>query len=185
MSAGMQRLLVAGALLLSACVGEDTADYRPLEVNYLTSQIFAPTCGATQCHSTFRQASNNVFDTPEGVRASLVHKRLVRFDNEKNDQLAPANADLIIWITETDPFLAGIGRMPYDAPLPNRDVKLLIEWIQRGAPGAQCDPGDGNGKVCTQDASGRDVVVTCTEDWNFDKSTAVPCTNGCADGACK
>lgn len=181
----MYRLLAAGALFASACVGEDTADYRPLEVNYLTQQIFAPSCGTTQCHSTFKQAANDVFDNPEGVRASLVHNGLVRFDADKNDQTAPSKADLIVWITETDPFGAGIGRMPYDAPLPNRDVKLLIEWIQHGAPGAQCDPTETNGKVCTQDASGRNVVVTCTEDWNFDKSTAVPCANGCAAGACK
>jgi hypothetical protein len=181
----MYRLLAAGALLASACAGEDTADYRPLELDYLTQQIFEPSCGQAQCHSTFKQAANDVFDNPESVRATLVNNGLVRFDADKNDQEAPARADLIVWVTEIDPFRAGIGRMPYDQPLPNRDVKLLMEWIAHGAPGAQCDPSASGGKVCTQDASGRDVVVSCTADWNFDKSTAVPCTNGCLAGACK
>lgn len=180
----MYRLLAAGALLASACVGEDVPDYRPLELPYLTQQIFQPSCGVTQCHSSFKQANEVVLDTPEHTRETLVRAGLVRFDADKNDLLAPSKADLIVWITETDPFSAGIGRMPNDAPLPNRDVKLLIEWIGKGAPGAQCNPNRNNAKVCMEDAAGREVVVTCTEDWNFDKSTAVPCANGCAAGAC-
>jgi hypothetical protein len=181
----MHRLLAAGALLASACIGEDVPDYRPLELPYLTQQIFAPSCGVTQCHSSFKQAANDVFDTPEHVRDSLVNHDLVKFDSERNDLLDPAGADLIIWITEIDPKGLGIGRMPYDAPLPNRDVKLLIEWIAKGAPGAQCDPSRFSGKACMQDSAGRDVAVTCTEDWNFDKSTAVVCPKGCASGACQ
>lgn len=181
----MHRLLAAGALLASACVGEDVPDYRPLELPYLTQQVFQPSCGGTQCHSSFKQANNIVLDTPEHVRATLVNRQLVSFNSERNDLLAPEKADLIIWITEIDPKGLGIGRMPFDAPLPNRDVKLLIEWISKGAPGAQCDPSQFQGKACMQDSAGRDVSVSCTEEWNFDKSTAVVCPKGCALGACQ
>jgi hypothetical protein len=182
----MLRLLVAGALFAAAggCLGEDVPDYRPLELDYLTQQIFAPTCGGAQCHSTFKQSGTNVFDTPEGVRASLVTNLLVRTDPDKFDPDDAKNADLIIWLTETDPFLAGIGRMPYDAPLPNRDVKLLIEWIEHKAPGAQCNPDQFNGKACTLDAAGRTVSATCTADWNIDFTTAIACVNGCGLGEC-
>src|SRR3712207_2691665 len=112
----MHRLLAASAVFATACIGEDVPDYRPLEVPYLTQQIFAPSCGATQCHSSFKQEANDVFDTPEGVRDSLVNHDLVRFDSVRNDLLAPEKADLIIWITEIDPKGLGIGRMPLDAP---------------------------------------------------------------------
>lgn len=165
-------------------MGEDVPEYRPLELDYLTQAVFAPTCGATQCHSSFKQAATDVFDTPEGVRASLVNNALVRLDPAKFDPDDAGNADLIIWITQTDPFGAGIGRMPYDAPMPNRDVKLLIEYIEHKAPGAQCNPELNSGKSCTIDGSGRNVVATCNPDWNFDLSSAIPCTNGCTAGQC-
>ncbi|HUS29414.1 MAG TPA: hypothetical protein VMZ53_12935 [Kofleriaceae bacterium] len=183
----MVRLLVASALFAAAasgCVGEEGPDYRPLELGYLTQSVFAPTCGATQCHSTFKQAATDVFDTPDGVRRSLVNNALVRLDPAKYDPDDAKNADLIIWITQIDPFGAGIGRMPYDAPMPNRDVKLLIEWIEHDAPGAQCNPELNSGKSCTVDSSGRNVVANCSDDWNFDLSTAIPCTSGCAAGQC-
>src|SRR4051812_27363619 len=115
----MFRLLVAGAMCAAAagCVGEDVPDYRPLELNYLTTAIFEPTCGAAQCHSSFKQSANDVFHTPEGVRAPTVNRGLIRLDPPQYDPDAPADADLIHWITDTDPFLRGIGRMPFDAPM--------------------------------------------------------------------
>jgi hypothetical protein len=183
----MVRLLVASVLLAAAggCVGEDVPEYRPLELDYLTQSIFAPTCGSTQCHSSFKQAGGNVFDTPEGVRATLVNDALVRTDPAQYDPEDAKNADLIHWITETVPFgTEGNRRMPLDAPMPNRDVKLLIEWIEHKAPGAQCNPDADNGKSCTIDSSGRSVVATCNDDWNYDLSTAIPCTGGCAAGQC-
>lgn len=189
----MHRLLVACALLTAAgCVGEDVPDYRPLELDYMTSAIFAPSCATANCHSSYRQPLGYVFDSPEATRKSLIDGALIRYDSAKYDQENPANADLIIWITQIDPFGAKdasgnyIGRMPLDAPLPNRDVKLLVEWIQHSSPGAQCNPDSSNppGNACARDGSGRDVVVKCTADWNFDMSTAIPCANGCVNGVC-
>jgi hypothetical protein len=182
----MVRLIVASALLaaMAGCVGEDVPEYRPLELPYLTQAVFAPSCGAAQCHSTFKQEATNVFDTPEGTRASLVNNALVRNDPGQYDPDDPTNSFLIQIITLTDPPGTDVGRMPLDAPLPNRDVKLLIEWIEAGAPGAQCNPDLDNGKSCTIDGSGRNVVATCDSDWNFDLSSAIPCSNGCAAGQC-
>ena len=188
----MVRLLVASALLAAAggCVGEDVPEYRPLELDYLTQSVFEPSCGAAQCHSTFKQSLGYVFDTPEAVRATLVNNALVRLDPAKYDPDNAKDADLIHWITDTDPFMAKnasgnyIGRMPADAPLPNRDVILLLEWIEHKAPGAQCNPELSSGKSCTVDSSGRNVVATCKADWNFDMTTALPCTNGCTSGQC-
>ena len=184
----MVRLLVASALLAAAggCVGEDVPEYRPLELDYLTQAVFAPSCGTAQCHSSFKREATNVFDNPEGVRSSLVINGLVSTDSGKYDPENAKDADLIHWISETVPFgVEGNTRMPLDAPLPNRDVKLLIEWIEHKAPGAQCNPDQNNGKACTFDASHRYVVATCGADWNLDMSTAVPCTTGCVLGQCQ
>jgi hypothetical protein len=183
----MVRLLVASALVAAGggCVGDNVPEYRPLELNYLTQAVFEPSCGAAQCHSSFKQSATYVFDTPEGARSSLVNNLVfLGPDTETYDPYNARKAGLIRWITETDPDGRGIGRMPFDAPLPNRDVELLIEWIEHKAPGAQCDPSIDSAKSCTFDDSGRVVSVSCTADWNFDFSTAIPCTDGCALGQC-
>ncbi len=180
----MNRLVVAAALALAGCAG-DTVDDRPLELDYLTQAVFAPTCGTTQCHSTFVQAAGNVFDTPEGTRRSLLGNGLIRFDSTKYDPEDPRNADLIVWITETDPFGLGIGRMPYDAPMPNKDVLLLQDWIKEGAPGAQCNPKANNGAACTRDKNNRFLVAQCTEDFELDLTNAITCSGGCIQGVCQ
>lgn len=168
--------LVWAVLLLAAC-GESKDD-RPLELEYLTQAIFGPSCGATQCHSSFKQAKNYVFDTPEAARKTLVDQGLVRFDSTQYDPDTPAKAELIIWITEIDPNGAGIGRMPFDAPLPNADVELLTEWISVQAPGAQCNPSTGMGMACNNNE-----VVQCNADWTFGARVQL-CTSGCVGGKC-
>ena len=182
----MHRLVWAPLLILAAC-GDETDD-RPLELEYLTQAIFAPSCGATQCHSSFTQAARDVFDTPEGVRASLVNNGLIRFDSTKYDPDNPNQTDLVIWITETVPFggIPGsdgkpIGRMPYDAPLPNRDVLLIKEWIGAQAPGAQCnpDPDVNMGHACNNKE-----VVQCNQDWTFGPRIQL-CSGDCVGGTCR
>ena len=179
----MHRLVWAPLLVLAAC-GETTDD-RPLELDYLTQAIFAPTCGATQCHSGFSQQGNDVFDTPDATRATLVDNGLITFNSTKYDPDSPGKADLIIWITETVPFggVPGkdgkpIGRMPYDAPMPNKDVLLLKEWIAAQAPGAQCNPDANQGKACNNKE-----VVECTPDWNFGPRVQL-CSGDCVAGTC-
>jgi hypothetical protein len=182
----MHRL--AFALVVAGAVGCGVEkDDRPLELEYLTQAIFAPTCGATQCHSTFKQANNVVFDNPESARSTLVNGGLIRYDGAKFDPEEPEEADLIVWITELDPFGAGIGRMPFDAPLPNKDVQLLMEWIRDPATdpdnvgglgrGAQCDPSNNNGRACRNRE-----IVECGDDWNFGEVIET-CPDSCTSAA--
>jgi hypothetical protein len=173
----MHRLAWAPLLVLAAC-GESTDD-RPLELEYLTQAIFAPTCGATQCHSSFTQAGEVVFDTPEAARRTLVNGGLIRFNSDKYDPDRPEDADLIHWITDIDPFGAGIGRMPFDSPMPNRDVLLLQEWIGAQAPGAQCNPDENMGNACNNKE-----VVACNADWTFGARVQL-CTGDCVAGTCR
>jgi hypothetical protein len=172
----MHRLAWAPLLALAAC-GETTDD-RPLELEYLTQAIFAPTCGATQCHSSFTQASGVVFDTPEAARRTLIGGQLIQFGSENYDPDKPEDAALIHWITDIDPFGLGVGRMPFDSPMPNKDVLLLQEWISKQAPGAQCDPEENNGNACNNKE-----VVKCNMDWTFGARVQL-CAGECGAGMC-
>ena len=180
----MHRLVWLPLLLAAAC-GTSTDD-RPLEAEYLTQAIFAPTCGATQCHSSFVDSKGVALDTLDGVRQAMVDFALVRLDSLKYDPDNAAKADLIVWITETVPFggVPGtdgkpIGRMPYDAPMPNKDVLLLKEWIENETPGAQCNPADFGGKACRNKE-----VVECNPDWSFGNRVML-CSGDCVQGTCK
>lgn len=123
---------IALAVTVAACGSVD--DNRPLDAQYVTAAVLAPTCGAAECHSTFTQAGPGttpyVFDTLVGMRRTIVENGLVVLDSNQFDPAAPAGAALITWLTKTDPFQLGIGRMPYDAPMPNEDIHFLEDWIQ-------------------------------------------------------
>jgi hypothetical protein len=181
-------LLTTVAAIGAGCGSEE--DNRPLELEYLTEAVFAPSCGTTQCHSTFRQAEGLVFDTPEGVRRSLHSSDngdpWLRFDYERPDPQYPFGSRLYLLISQTVPFPGSdTPRMPLDAPLPNKDIELLRVWIKdpaSGAPfgvgghalGAQCDPDRNPGHL----ACDENRVVTCDDDWNFGETLEV-CPLGC------
>jgi len=172
----VRRVLVLA--LLAAC--GTTKDDRPRTIGYVTEAILAPTCGGAECHSSFSQNRGDVFDTVKAARATLVHN-LLSFDSVQYDPAKPENSLLITWITQTDPLGLGIGRMPYDAPMPNADVNFLEEYIREGAPGAQCDPA--NQYSCNNFA-----LATCNKDWNFDQQV-IDCAgtgngSGCSGGQC-
>jgi hypothetical protein len=175
----MVRLCTALALAGLAACGTTTDD-RPRTIEYVTEAILAPTCGQAQCHSSFRQSRGDVFDTVVNARRSLIVNGLITFDSPQYDPAAPATAQLIVWITQTDPNGLGIGRMPYDQPLPNEDVLFLERYIQEGAPGAQCDP-DANpaGLACNNHG-----VYKCTADWTFGDQIA-DCAGDCINGMCQ
>ena len=174
-------------LAATAACGVSTDD-RPLEVDYLTSAIFAPACAATQCHSSFARKSDLVFDTPDHVRESLLlpgADGLLHFDSGQYDPrpFESRTPNLIVWISQIDPFAKGIGMMPFDAPLPTKDIELLAEWIREADPargitggkaaGAQCNPKLYDGKACD-----RDDLVMCGDDWNFGPIIE-SCSSGC------
>jgi hypothetical protein len=169
---------VCGLLLVVAACGTNNDD-RPLTVEYVTEAVLAPTCGAAPCHSTFKQSRGDVFDTVEAVRRSLVDNGLIAFESRSYDPDAPENSGLITWVTKTDPFNRGIGRMPYDAPMPNEDIKYLEKWIRAQAPGAQCDPALNAAMACN-----KNDVVQCNPDWTFG-DFVLTCSAGCASGVCQ
>src|SRR5262249_44491629 len=115
------------AFVLVGCGTTD--DNRPLDAQYVTAAVLAPTCGGATCHSTWAQNRGDVFDTLEGMRRSIVDNALVSLDSLQFDPADPQSSALITWVTKTDPFGLGIGRMPYDAPMPNGDVHFLERWI--------------------------------------------------------
>jgi hypothetical protein len=140
-------------------------------------------CGAAQCHSTFSQNQGVVLDNVGGTRNAMVGQSgagLISFDSARRyDPGDPLHSDLIQWLTQTDPFGRGIGRMPLDQPMANEDIAYLAKWIQNSAPGAQCDPSANGGMACNNTN-----VVTCKPDWNFG-AVVQSCPGGCANGACQ
>jgi hypothetical protein len=160
-------------------------DDRPATLSYITEAILAPTCGEAFCHSSFKQSLGYTFDTVDAARKSMINGLA-----SPADASDPGNAALIIWVTVDEPFglkdaQTGqiIGRMPWDAPLPNADVDLMKKWIAAGVPGAQCDPEEQNGQACNGNN-----LVTCTSDGNF--GTVVTACSGatpscqCGGGDC-
>lgn len=164
--------------LASAACGTTTDD-RPRTIEYVTEAILAPTCGQAECHSTFRQSRGDVFDTVAAARRSLIVNGLISFDSTQYDPANPPGALLIQWLTQTDPLGLGIGRMPYDAPMPNEDVNFLELYIKEGAPGAQCNP-DAPGHLVCKNRS----VYTCNDDWTFG-DLVTDCAGDCSAGACQ
>lgn len=117
------------AVMLAALGCGTTDDDRPRDAQYITEAILAPTCGGVGCHSTFSQENGVVLDTYDAMRTTMIYHPLLSFQSDDYDPADPDDAVLIIWLTQTDPFGRGIGRMPYDAPMPNADVDLLKAWI--------------------------------------------------------
>jgi hypothetical protein len=130
-------------LALAACGTSD--DDRPRDAQYITDTILAPTCGGAQCHSTFAQTNDVVLDTYSAMRNTMVNFPLLSFSADQYDPADPDDSALITWVTQIDPFGLGIGRMPYDAPMPNADVDLLKAWItgpiDKRDDDAACTPG--------------------------------------------
>ena len=172
----MRLALVA---LLAACGTSN--DDRPLTVEYVTEAVLAPTCGSAQCHSKFSGQFGIVLDSVADARYTL-RQYLVSLDSLPHyDPSNPGGARLITWVTQTDPENLGIGRMPWDAPMPNEDITFLEKWIAAGAKGAECLPQSvgGNGMGC----NGKDLHV-CNEDYTLGP-LVMACANDCVNGVCQ
>lgn len=149
----MMRLAVA-ALVLAAC--GTAVDERPRNLDYITTAILAPSCGAATCHSSFRQTRGLVFDTVDDARITFQNDdpQLIGF-NDGDPTKTPV---LVLNLTIEQ---AGAPRMPYDKPLPDADVELIEDWLRNGAPGV-C-----NGvRACLGN-----YTVACTTARFFDKYT--------------
>jgi hypothetical protein len=161
------------ALLLAACGVDD----RPLTIEVVTAQVLAPSCGAAQCHAAFSQNRQYGLDTVESARFAMVNDQasfgaLLSFESNSYSPAAPETSQLMVSILTDVP---NIGRMPYDAPLPQADIALLERWIRAKAPGAQCNPA--NLLVCD------DTKITTCNDWFFGNEVAdcatLPNASGC------
>ena len=113
----MYRLALVAVVALAACTQTDND--RPPTVEYITEAILQPSCAQYVCHSSFRREKGYVFDTVEESRASLA------------TIVTPNNPDSFL----LQVLRRNVKRMPYDSPLPNKDIELIETWIMMGAPG--------------------------------------------------
>lgn len=116
----MYRLVLVAIVAAAACTQSDND--RPATLEYITAAILQPSCGQYTCHSSFRRAKNYAFDTLEAARVSLAP--IVNTDE-------PTSSFLYVVL------IRKVKRMPYDAPLPLKDIDLILKWIEDGAPGLE------------------------------------------------
>jgi hypothetical protein len=121
----MYRLVLVGAVALAAC--NQTDNNRPATLEYITEAILQPSCGQYTCHSSYRREKGYVFDTVETATRSLNLPGLV-------NTAEPETSLLYVVLTRK------VKRMPYDSPLPDKDVALILQWIKDGAPGLDTTP---------------------------------------------
>jgi hypothetical protein len=119
----MYRLVLVAAITAAACDPSD--NNRPATLEYITGAILQPSCSQYVCHSAYRMEAGYAFDTVENAKRSL--EGIVQPGD-------PESSFLITCLTRT------IKRMPYDAPLPDKDIELISQWILDGAPGLEETP---------------------------------------------
>ncbi len=113
----MVRVVLVVAAALVGCV--QTENDRPATVEYITEAILQPSCGQYTCHSSYRMEKGYAFDTVEAAKRSLRMNLVVPKDIE--------SSLLNTVLTRT------IKRMPYDSPLPDKDIELIRTWIMGDA----------------------------------------------------
>jgi hypothetical protein len=116
----MYRLVLVAVAACAACTQSDND--RPATLEYITAAILQPSCGQYVCHSSFVRAKGYSFDTLEAARASLAP--IINTDD--------ATASFLYVV-----LTRKVKRMPYDAPLPLKDIDLIVKWIDDGAPGLE------------------------------------------------
>jgi len=111
----MIRLVVAAAVLM-AC--SQTDNDRPATLPYITEAILQPNCAQDVCHSSYTMVKGYAFDTVDNARRSL---RMIV-------SKAEPEASLLYTV-----LTRNVKRMPYDAPLPDKDIELILRWLQDNA----------------------------------------------------
>ena len=112
----MVRLVLVATVAVAACAQTD--NNRPQTVEYITEAILEPNCAQDVCHSSYRMEKGYAFDTVEIAKRSL--KPIVNPGE-------PQSSLLYVVLTRK------VKRMPYDAPLPDKDIDLILQWIQKNA----------------------------------------------------
>ena len=111
----MFRLAVAAAVACAAC--SQTDNDRPPSLQYITEAILQPNCAQDVCHSSYTRTRGYAFDTVAAARQSLRIPGLVN----------PVEPDSSLLYTV---LIRQVKRMPYDAPLPDKDIELIHRWLQ-------------------------------------------------------
>lgn len=114
----MFRLVVAAALASAAC--SQTDNDRPATLQYITEAILQPNCAQDVCHSSYSRTKGYAFDTVAAAKQSLQIPGLV----------SPGDPQSSLLYTV---LIRPVKRMPYDAPLPQKDVDLILRWIEGSA----------------------------------------------------
>jgi len=116
----MYRLVLVAAVAMTGC--NQTDNNRPATLEYITEAILQPSCSQSTCHSSYRREKGYAFDTVEEARKSITDHSLVAAGD--------SSASLLYNV-----LVRSVKRMPYDSPLPDKDVELIKKWIDDGAPG--------------------------------------------------
>jgi hypothetical protein len=130
----VEKLVVVGSLALmcamSACTVQDD---RPQTLAYITETILAPSCGTATCHSALKRQSDLVYDSVAAAQDTIARRGQVGTCFQPPcDQDVIEGSYLLTVLTDKDYYG---HRMPMDAPLPNKDIVLIHDWILNGAAG--------------------------------------------------
>lgn len=112
----MVRLFLVAAVGLVGCTQTDND--RPATLQYITEAILQPSCSQYTCHSSFRREKGYAFDTVDAARQSLI------------GIVVPDDPEASLLFTV---LTRKVKRMPYDSPLPNKDIELIQTWIMGDA----------------------------------------------------
>ncbi|HEX3758092.1 MAG TPA: hypothetical protein VHW23_05280, partial [Kofleriaceae bacterium] len=72
------------------------------------------------CHSSYTKTKGYAFDTVAAARASLRTPGVVNAGEPESSLLYTV-------------LIRPVKRMPYDAPLPQKDIDLILTWIKGSA----------------------------------------------------
>ena len=114
----MFRPVVAAVVTLAACTQTDND--RPRTLQYVTEAILQPNCAQDVCHSSYSRTKGYAFDTVAAAKQSLQIPGLV----------SPSDPESSLLYTV---LIRPVKRMPYDAPLPQKDIDLILRWIEGSA----------------------------------------------------
>jgi hypothetical protein len=117
------RFVVVAVVAAAAC--NQTDNNRPATLSYITEAILQPYCSQDVCHSSYRMEKGYAFDT-----VAMAKRSLTPIVN-----IAEPESSLLYTV-----LTRKIKRMPYDDPLPQKDIDLILLWIQDGAPGLDLAP---------------------------------------------
>lgn len=118
----MSRLAFVAAAALGLLGCDQTDNDRPATTEYVTAAILQPSCGQNVCHSSFTKEDGWAFDTVDATNAAIDRGVLSPGDPESS---------LIYQV-----LIRTEKRMPYESPLPDKDIELIRTWITDLSPGA-------------------------------------------------